>query len=161
MTRTEMDTYLGGLSALGGTHHDIGMIWGSRLLSPTGLFANENANVDGIPTSRHMIFLTDGLTHALDIAYSAYGVEGVAQRRWQPGSGVSLSETIEKRFAYVCEDIKKRNITVWVIGFGTSLNGTLQNCAGPGRYFEAANAAELSTAFQSILKNMGDLRISK
>ena len=96
------------------------MIWGGRLLSPTGLFAAENADLPGKPTNRHLIFLTDGLTEPRDIAYGAYGIEPLDQRRWSESSSLSLTQVVEKRFAVACDEVKKRNITVWVIGFGTT-----------------------------------------
>ena len=34
-------------------------------------------------------------------------------------SALTLTETVEKRFAVACDEVKKRNVTVWVIGFGT------------------------------------------
>ena len=111
----------------GPTYHDIGMIWGARLLSPTGLFAAENADVSsGRPSSRHLVFLTDGETAPRDIAYSAYGIEPLDQRRWQPGSAFTLTQTVENRFSYVCDEVKKKNVTVWVIGFGTAPNPVLR-----------------------------------
>lgn len=154
---TELDTYLATLSPEGATYHDIGMIWGARLLSPNGLFASQNAG----QRSQHIIFLTDGETEPYDLAYGAYGVDGLDQRRWTPSSTLTLAETVEKRFAFACDEAKKRNITVWVIAFGTSLNQTLVDCAGGGRYYEAANAAQLDQAFQSIGASLGDLRVSK
>ncbi len=44
MTTGEVNTYLSSLVVGGQTYHDIGMIWGGRLISPTGLFATENAD---------------------------------------------------------------------------------------------------------------------
>lgn len=81
MSSSDIASYVDGLQVAGSTYHDIGMIWGGRLLSPTGLFADDNADVDGKVTSRHLIFLTDGETAPLDISYSAYGVEPLDQRR--------------------------------------------------------------------------------
>ena len=89
-----VDTYLASLTAVGVTYHDIGMIWGGRMISKNGIFATENADVPGKPTNRHLIFLTDGATETLDIAYSAYGIEGLENRR-RP-TGLSLNETVEK-----------------------------------------------------------------
>src|SRR3546814_3783798 len=41
--------------------HDVGMVWGARLLSPTGLFTDENATAPNErPISRHIVFMTDG-----------------------------------------------------------------------------------------------------
>ncbi len=161
---TALDTYLGSLRPEGSTYHDIGMIWGGRLLSPSGLFSAENQDVGGVPTGRHMIFLTDGQTAPLDYSYASYGVEPLDRRRWDPKSpkgGLSLTQVVEKRFSVSCDEVKKRNVTVWVISFGTALNPIMRDCAGPGRAFEAKDAAQLSGIFAKIAQQMGDLRIAK
>lgn len=163
MDELELDTYLASLVAQGSTYHDIGMIWGGRLLSPTGLFSGENADVDGTPTSRHMIFLTDGETAPLDVSYGAYGIEPLDKRRWDPATdkpGFRLTDVVEKRFGVACSEVRKRNITVWVIGFGTKLNPVMTRCAGPGHSFEASDAAQLGEVFGKIATQLGDLRIS-
>ena len=163
MDATEIADYLASLDPAGATYHDIGMLWGARLLSPDGLFASRNADESlNKPTARHLIFLTDGQTEAYDIAYGAYGLEPLDRRRWDPESStLSLNEVVEARFLFACNEIKKKNATVWVIAFGTEVNATMTECAGPGRYFEAANAAQLDKAFDSISRAMGDLRVSK
>jgi Flp pilus assembly protein TadG len=161
MSAGDLAGYVDSLAARGNTYHDIGMIWGGRLISPTGLFADENADEADKPTSRHLIFLTDGETAPLDLSYASYGVEPLDQRRWNPGSALSLTETVEKRFAVACAEVKKRNVTVWIVGFGTTLNPVMTECAGAGRYFEASDATELNDVFSQIAASMGDLRISK
>ena len=159
MTADQVATYVDGLSAQGHTYHDIGMIWGGRLLSPTGLFAAQNNDVGGSATSRHMIFLTDGETAPLDIAYGAYGIEPLDRRRWRPTSQMTLTQTVENRFSFACEEVKKRNIQVWVISFGTAANPMMEQCAGAERYFVADDAAELEATFSTIARRMGELRI--
>ena len=161
MNATNIAAYVDGLIVRGNTYHDIGMIWGGRLLSPTGLFTADNADISGKPTQRHLIFLTDGQTAPNELSYSSYGIEGLDRRRWAPGSALTLTQVIEKRFTVACNEVKKKNITVWVISFGTSLNPMLSECAGPGHAFEASSAAQLSTTFSNIAESMGDLRISK
>lgn len=159
MNANEVANYVDNLVPNGSTYHDIGMIWGGRLLSPTGLFATENADVNGRSTSRHLIFLTDGETAPLDISYGSYGIEPLDRRRWKQTSPLSLTQTVERRFSFACEEVKKRNITVWVVSFGTDANPIMQNCAGPDRYFVADNAAELQQSFAEIVRRLGDLRI--
>ena len=164
MSQASLDVFLGTLAPRGSTYHDIGMIWGGRLLSPTGIFASENADLPGKPTSRNLIFLTDGLTAPLDVSYGTYGIEPLDKRRWNPASpmlGLTLTNVVEKRFEVACSEVKKRNITVWVIGFGTTLSPFLTDCAGPGHFFEASDAAELSDVFSKIATQLGDLRVSK
>ena len=161
MTAGEVATYVDSLKVEGSTYHDIGMIWGGRLLSPTGIFADENKNVGTTPTARHLIFLTDGETAPLDLSYGTYGIEPLSERRWSPSSPFSLTQTVEKRFSFACDEVKKKNITVWVIGFGTAMTQMLKTCAGNGHWFQANNASELNAAFDAIAKSMGDLRIVK
>jgi hypothetical protein len=161
MNAGDVSTYVDSLVAAGNTYHDIGMIWGGRLISPTGLFASENGNVDGKPTSRHLIFLTDGQTAPLDISFSSYGIEPLDERRWSKSSASTLTQVVENRFAFACNEVKNKNVTVWVIGFGTEMNDLMKNCAGPGRWFQADDSAQLTDAFTRIAKAMGELRISR
>ncbi|ANY20687.1 hypothetical protein A6F68_02186 [Tsuneonella dongtanensis] len=167
LTSEELDDYLASLRAEGSTYHDIGMIWGGRLISPSGIFADENADVGPTqPTNRNLIFLTDGVTATLDLSYSSYGFEPVDQRRWDSawkvkGQPVSLTSVVENRFAFACNEVRKRNITVWIVGFGTGLSQMMKDCAGEGHYFEAADAAELNATFATIAKNLSQLRIQR
>lgn len=162
MSSSEVDAYLASLKVGGSTYHDIGMLWGGRLLSPKGLFATENQDVSpNLPTSRHMIFMTDGQTSALDLSYTAYGLEPLDRRRWAPGSSRTLTQTVEDRFSAACAEVKKRNITVWFIAYGTELNPLMTECAGPGHAFMAADADDLSLAFTRIANSIADLRVTK
>ncbi|MCB2076702.1 MAG: VWA domain-containing protein [Novosphingobium sp.] len=161
MDATQVSDYLATLYPTGQTYHDIGMIWGGRLISPTGLFGAENGDIDGKVTSRHLIFLTDGETAPLDLAYSAYGLEPLDERRWTQSSALSLTATVENRFLFACQEVKKRNVTIWLVGFGTTMTDTMKACAGNGHWFQADNAAQLTNIFSDIARKMGELRISK
>ncbi|MFC3096453.1 Tad domain-containing protein [Alteraurantiacibacter palmitatis] len=159
MDAASVASYVDNLIVNGSTYHDIGMIWGGRLLSPTGLFAAENADTGSTPTTRHLIYLTDGETAPLDVSYASYGIEPLDRRRWRPSSSRTLTQTVESRFSFACEEVKKRNIQVWVISFGSGANPIMENCAGRDRYFVADSAAELEQTFSDIARRMGDLRI--
>lgn len=161
MDATALNSYLNTLQPYGATYHDIGMIWGGRLLSQHGLFAAENADVSSQKrTSRHLIFLTDGQTEPYDLAYGAYGLEPLDKRRWSSTSPLTLAQTIEQRFKFACQQVKANNTQVWIIAFGTYANQAMIDCAGDGHYFVAANSTELNQAFVTIARSMGDLRIS-
>lgn len=160
MDDSDIDAYLATLKVGGSTYHDIGMLWAARLVAPTGLFADDNADLNpSQPTSRHIVFMTDGQTSALDLSYTAYGFEPLDRRRWSPGSARNLTQTIEDRFAFICEEAKKRNITVWVVAYGTELNPMFEACAGPGRAFQADDGDELAEAFTKIANAIADLRL--
>lgn len=161
MTTGDVNAYLSALVVGGQTYHDIGMIWGGRLISPTGLYEADNAPRSGKATARHLIFLTDGITQPRDISYTSYGLEPLDQRRWTKRPAPLLDRTIEMRFGIACDEVKKRNVTVWVIGFGTEMNDIMKNCAGDGRWFQANDADELAETFELIAKSMAELRVSK
>jgi Putative Flp pilus-assembly TadE/G-like len=161
MDGAQISAYMSSLVPGGQTYHDIGMIWGGRLISPTGLYAAENEDRTGKSTTRHLIFLTDGITEPLDLSYTSYGLEPLDQRRWTNRPDPLLDRTIEMRFGLACKEVKKRNVKVWVIGFGTTMNDIMKECAGDGRWFQADDAEELAETFNQIAKSMAELRVSK
>lgn len=104
------------------------------------------------------------MTSPYDYVYGTYGIDPLDKRRWDPVSpkgGLTLTEVVEKRFTVACNEVKNRNITVWLIAFGTTMNPVMAQCAGPGHYFEASNATELTSAFSRIAKQIGNLRVAK
>jgi Flp pilus assembly protein TadG len=161
-TSTELATYLGNLKPSGQTYHDIGLIWGARLLSPTGIFADENSiAANGGTIARHMIFMTDGDTDTEVNHYDAYGWPALDRRR-SPGLQTKTEQdaTVAARTAAICTAAKAKGITLWVIAFGTSLTSLLQNCASPGRAYQANNTAELNARFAEIATQIAQLRIT-
>lgn len=163
-TRTagELSSYLGNLTPLGQTYHDIGLIWGARLLSPTGLFADENSVAsNGGTIARHMIFMTDGDTDTEVNHYDAYGWPALDRRR-SPGLQTKTEQdaTVAARTAAICTAAKAKGITLWVIAFGTSLTTMLENCASTGRAYQASNTAELNARFAEIATQIAQLRIT-
>lgn len=153
-----------GLQPVGGTYHDVGMVWGVRLLSPTGLFADENAVAPNErPISRHIIFMTDGDMAPNWQNLTTQGYEYLMQR--VSGTNTTddglLKDRYNNRFLQLCAAAKSRNITVWVIGFGTSLNTQLTSCSTPGKAYQTGSAAQLKTIFASIAGQISRLRLSK
>ena len=121
----------------------------------------QNADVSANqPTNRNLNMLTDGQTSTLDLSYSAYGLEPIDRRRWAPGGADTLTQVVEDRFAYACQEVKKKNVTVWFIAFGTALNPIMTDCAGPGHAFAASNGAELADAFKQIAGGIANLRLT-
>ena len=58
--RGNMESYVQSLTPVGSTYHDIGMIWGARMLSTGGVFADGCETFNAMPCTRHIIFMTDG-----------------------------------------------------------------------------------------------------
>ena len=169
---TEMDTddrvfFKGKIDALqpvGGTYHDAGMVWGVRLLSPTGLFADENATAPNErPISRHIIFMTDGDMAPNWQNLTFQGYEYLMQRISGTATtdNALLKDRHNNRFLQLCSAAKARNMTIWVIGFGTALNTQLTSCATPGKAYQTGSAAQLKTIFASIAGQISRLRLSQ
>lgn len=162
---SQLTTYMTSLRPQGYTYHEIGMLWGLRLISREGLFGAEHRVADaGGAVQRHMIFMVDGQKDTRPFTYSAWGIAGTARRRTP--TGVFPSRTLEDdvseaRLAELCEIAKNRkNITLWVIAFGTDLDDLLVDCASPGRAFEARNAEELTETFAQIATQLAELRLT-
>ena len=171
---TAFDTYVDSLTAVGNTYHDIGMVWGARFMSPTGIFAAENATTPGgADIQRHMIFMTDGDANAAPCDYAAHGVTYYDKRVTSDvgtasncGSAYStLNDQVNARLVGLCTAVKNMNITLWVISFGSGSNTTtearLASCASSGKYFTARDSAALQTTFASIANQISQLRLTK
>ena len=82
MGESDFNQYVDSLQAVGATYHDMGLLWGARVASPTGIFGgivNEKPS-NGGTVSRHMIFMTDGeLAPNVDIN-TTYGIESIDRR---------------------------------------------------------------------------------
>ena len=164
MSRSTMQSFVNGLNPVGSTYHDIGMNWGTRLISRAGVFAGDNPqSYAGFPVNRHIIFMTDGIIEPSFSAYSAYGRETEFRRITQSGNNQSdYYGRHEKRFAIMCNEARRQGINIWVVSFATSLTPALTNCASnPGQAVVASNQAELIQRFTQIGQQIGSLRITQ
>ncbi|MDJ0278092.1 TadE/TadG family protein [Sphingomonas sp. 2R-10] len=162
VNRGNLVSFVNTLTVGGATHHDIGFLWGLRLMSPTGLFASDNVAPGGSQISRHLIFMTDGQTDTSRQVYEAYGLSALDQRRTSGMPTDTQQNTIvANRLSALCDVARRKNITVWVIAFGTTLSPMLSNCASDGRAFEASNTAQLNNAFSNIAAQIAKLRVSR
>ena len=170
--RGALDGYVKGLQTVGGTYHDIGMIWGARFISTGGVFGDSCDVYNGMPCNRHVIFMTDGDQTAYCNVYGSYGLERNDMR--VRGSGGCSSDdpnnsTVknlvarhEQRFRMACNAAKNTNTSVWVIGFATGLNANLTGCASsPAQADTAANRTALSAKFRQIGNQIGALRLTQ
>ena len=170
---TAFESYVDSLSPEGNTYHDIGMVWGARLMSPTGIFASENAvTPTGGEIERHLIFMTDGEACTGTGNYNAYGVGWFDRRQTAAntaptdgcGTNGTLTEQVNARLAGLCEAVKNKNITLWVIWFGvsnTTIENALRSCSTTGRFYSARNSADLDTVFGSIASEISQLRLTR
>ncbi|MFC3441412.1 pilus assembly protein TadG-related protein [Sphingobium rhizovicinum] len=165
---SSFNSYVDGLIAVGGTYHDIGMLWGARFLSPNGIFASDNAAApNGFNIARHIVFMTDGDMSAYQGVYGAYGYQLLDGRVAATNtSDTSLTAIHNNRLTMLCNSIKGMGITVWVIGFRNQSEGDiqtpLQGCASSSNHWTMAyTASALSQKFKDIAKNIGGLRLSQ
>lgn len=163
--RQELVDYLSeaeGFVADGATYHDIGMIWGGRMISPDGIFASRNAtSATGNSISRHIVFMTDGVMFGNNRVYSPYGYEWWDRRVTNDGDQNNNTAIHGERFQAACRAVRNKNITVWVVAFGTSLTQNLIDCATPGRAYFAADGAALDDKFREIAEKIADLRLTE
>jgi Flp pilus assembly protein TadG len=165
MTNSSINAYLNTLNVAGLTYHDVGFLWGLRLMSPQGLFASENATApNGGSISRHLIFMTDGATETNIADYDAYGLSALDRRRTAAASlptSSAQNAIVETRLLKLCKIAKEeKNITVWVIAFGTTLTQMLKDCASPNRAYQANDSVQLSTTFAEIAARISQLRVT-
>jgi hypothetical protein len=107
ITLAQLTTCMGSLRPQGCTYHEIGMLWGLRLISREGLFRTERQVADAAgAVQRHMIFMVDGQQDTRPFTYSASGIAATARRRTP--TGVFPFRTLEDavseiRLAELCE----------------------------------------------------------
>jgi Flp pilus assembly protein TadG len=147
----------------GGTYHDAGMIWGTRMLSPDGVFAADTAPWPGRnPPSRSIVFMTDGFLAPNAYISGLYGPEAYSKKI----TGTDLASQTARhnaRFRIVCDAAKAKGIVIYVVAFGASVGITddLRYCASPGQAFQASDTAGLRSAFQTIAQRVASLRITQ
>jgi Flp pilus assembly protein TadG len=180
-TASSFQTYVDSLAPEGSTYHDIGLLWGARFMSPTGIFASENAfTPQGGAIDRHMIFMTDGETCTTVGNYVAYGLPRLDKRQsdttptdditcpnpfgWTLGASSVLNDQVNARFSALCTAVKNKGITLWVVYFGTTDTATttrMTNCASPSRFYPAASSTALINTFRQIADQISQLRLTR
>lgn len=167
MTRLQVANYISasnGFVADGATYHDVGILWAARLMSPTGIFSNENTTApNGKPISRHIIYMTDGEMRPDPSVYTAYGLESL-DRRIMGTTTPTLDNTKDRhnlRFTAICNQARAKNITMWVVDFATALTSELTGCADPGKALLATTDDDLNSQFIQIADRISELRLSR
>ncbi len=172
-TASAFQNYVNGLTPNGNTYHDIGLLWGARFASPTGIFRSENEYTpQGGEIERHIIFMTDGEACTGDTDYAAYGFPWLDRRTTDPSSAPTggclttgtITQQVNARTQAICTAVKNKNITLWVIWFGasnTTIEDMMESCATSGRFFTARNSADLQNTFKSIADQISQLRLTK
>jgi Flp pilus assembly protein TadG len=163
-TRADMLAYVNALTPVGSTYHDIGMLWGARLLSSGGIFADSPDTYNSMPVSRHIIFMTDGQMDTANDAYAFHGIERNDQKvaGQNNPSETDLNGRHMQRFRMICNAAKSMGYSVWVIAFGTTLTTDMIQCAtNANQASTVSNRDALIDRFQEIGSNIGALRLTQ
>lgn len=164
MTAAQVAAYVDAVDfkALGGTYHDVGMIWGTRLLSSKGIFASDNAGRAGAAAPRKvLVFLTDGDMKPEEVIYGLYGIEYFDRRvSGNGGSLTNLKAYHNARFLYECQRARDIGIDVWTVAIGLNSTPELTSCASSSdQALDTTSGSGLSAIFQRIAKQVAMLRI--
>lgn len=158
----------GSSGSVGGyTNHDLGIMWGMRYLSGTGMYQADNPNTwdataDGVANpvrvDRHIVFLTDGDMTADSANYSSYGIPNARRRL----SGSSDEESKHRaRFLNACNRARSMSMTVWVIVLDSAAGAEVSACASDDAHYFESNGSDLASIFQLIGKGIGKLRLTQ
>ncbi|WP_156025848.1 pilus assembly protein [Sphingomonas phyllosphaerae] len=165
------DAYVDDLSAGGQTYHDIGLMWGARFLSPTGIFSATNADSvapGGYQVSRHIVFMTDGTLAPTSYLPDAWGVNSV-MNKVQADNAVApptasdgdVYQSHLRRTQIICNEMKKKGFIIWIVGFSSGLSDELKACATDRDHWAiASDTASLRKTFAKIAQTIGGLRLS-
>jgi hypothetical protein len=160
--QTQLNT---SLARVGGyTNHDLGITWGMRYLSGTGMFSADNPDTlpDGagnqIRVDRHIVFLTDGEMTADSRNYSAFGIPTAGDRLAGSSDIVSKHKT---RFLAACNRARQMGATIWVIALDVGATGDISPCASGSDHFFVSNGTDLDGIFTTIGRGIGKLRVVK
>ncbi len=164
MTAAQVAAYVDAVDfkALGGTYHDVGMIWGVRMISPNGIFKNDNAPWPGrAQPNRVIVFLTDGAMAPGQTIYGLYGLEQF-DKRVSDGNFSDLKAYHNARFITACAKAKALGVDVWTVAIGMSTTTELTSCASnSGQALDTTSGTGLSDTFKRIAKQVAMLRMSK
>lgn len=143
----------------GNTYHDIGMLWGARYLSSTGMFAANNpAEYNNVPVAKHIVYLTDGRLEPTSSGYTGFGVWNREQRI--TGSGNQATRHIN-HFLAACNRAKAMNMTIWVIALDVTDIDNIRPCATSSGHFFVSNGNDLDDVFRRIGQGIGQLRLTQ
>ena len=165
--KQDVSDYVRGLVPGGSTYPDIGIIWGARYLSGSGIFRADNESApNGDPISRNIILMTDGQVEANPLNATSYGFEMLDRKRIDGTPTVfptstTMNTVVDDRFARACANAKAQGMVVWVVAFGTELSDPLRQCSSNNRAYKANDAKELRAAFSDIATKIGKLRLTK
>lgn len=144
----------------GGTYHDVGLVWGVRMLSANGIFAATNKGRAGQPLPKKVIvFLTDGDMAPGERIYGAYGTE-FYDKRISGGDLANMKAYHNARFLFACKKAADLGVDVWTVALGLASTTELKQCArSEAQALYTTTGDGLAGLFQKIAKQVAMLRL--
>ena len=154
--------------ARGYTHIPAGLAWGWRVVSPEEPFT-EGAPYEDPDNEKAIVLLTDGQitlqrqwTHNRSY-YSAYGY--VNEGRFGTSSYQPAVNRLDPKTSAICDNIKSAGIRLYTVTFQLAdgpIKDLMRSCAtNPSLYYDSPSNSELQVVFETIAKDLANLRITK
>lgn len=167
-TQTAFDTHVNTITnGVGRTHHDAGIIWGTRMISSVGIFGADNPTMyNNVKVAKTIVFMTDGYIDIAPDYYTNYSVPDTAGRTAAKTATEAQLEAIhERRFTLMCSRAKELGIDIWVVAIlpsGSTISTAMQNCATTtSQAITVGNSTDLTAAFKRISDKVGNLRLGQ
>ena len=152
----------------GYTHIPVGLAWGWRVVSPDEPFTEGESYADP-DTNKAIVLLTDGYNTLQrqwshnESYYSAYGY--VNEGRLGTDNYDDALSQLDPKTATICENIKAEGIRLYTITFqlpNGPIKDLMRDCATePGLYYDSPSNSQLQVVFQTIARDLSNLRISE
>lgn len=171
--KTTLKAHIDTLASSGSTAGQIGLAWGWYMISPewNAVWTGNSAPAAYAKPQllKVVILMTDGI-------FNTPYCRGVAAKDADSSTGAATSD---KRIncnsingdplvqaAKLCENIKKKGVIVYTVGFNVGsdpdITNLMKNCATSAEYaYTPSGGTELKVAFRAIAQDINSLRISK
>ncbi|TNE60953.1 MAG: hypothetical protein EP335_18135 [Alphaproteobacteria bacterium] len=161
--------------SFGGTAANLGLVWGWRVISPnwrgqwTGSPSTLPLDYDEPFMDKIIVILTDGVNEFISQDDELGGSDYTAYGRISDFGFSSISsarDELDDRFDATCQNIKDAGVIIYTITFGSTPDADTQAayaaCATKSAfYFHAPTADSLNDAFDTIGRQLSNLRLSK
>ncbi len=153
---TEIRSVLDSIAPLGGTAGHLGMSWAWYMLSPSWAGVLPKASQPGSyapqETVKAVLLLSDG---EFNLSY----LSGAST------DTTLMSDESYQQFQDICAGMKQNKISIYTVGFGLPdprAQAEMKACASSDQhFFQAANGADLKSAFKKIALQLKQMRLTK
>jgi Flp pilus assembly protein TadG len=147
---SDLKAQIDAMTPSGNTNQAVGLAWGWQSLSTTNGPITAPAKDSTHIYQDYVVLLSDGLN---------------TQDRWYTCPNSGPCPTIDARQELLCQKVKDSGSTVFTIqvniGSADPTSKVLQDCATAGNFQMITSANQTASAFQNILTQISQLRISK